>query len=125
MSADVDAELELMRLRSRLYDLLDELDIIGEPRAAMIDDPERAVPILESARRARGVRSVAAIAIARFRRPEPPAPEPEPELVDAPPGLADLEQVWSLGEFTQATMLPLMAAAITRHGGFAAIKPRT
>lgn len=112
-----------MRLRARLYDLLDELDIIGEPRAAMIDDPERALPILESSRRARGVRSIAAVAIARFRRPDPPAPEPEPELDDGPPSLAAIEFAWSKSADVQAMVLPLMAASIERHGGFRNLSP--
>ena len=127
---DADNELARARLLKRLGELLDELQITGSVRQEMLAEPERAVPVLEHARDAYGVRNPAAFAISLWRQrnvihlTDGTAVRFEPEP-DAPPDLAAIEQVWALDtEALRSGLLKVMAAALTRHGGIAAALTR-
>lgn len=111
----------------RLGELLDELGMVGRIREEMLADPRRAVPVLEHAKGAHGVRNPGAFANSLWRQGAQhvglPAGlsvrlDPEPELESGPPDLDALEQAWVLDESALRTgLLKLMAAAYTRHGG--------
>lgn len=109
----------------RVRELTRELGIAGPVELAMLTEPERAVAVLEYARRARHVRSPAALAIARWRAGFDPRPvELEPPVAAAgPPTLAAIEHAWSLEPAPFAgLLLRCMAFALERAGGFAELQ---
>lgn len=112
------------RTKLRLYELLEQLDITGRIRAEMVEEPERALRVLEAAIRARGARNRAALAVSRWQAEPFDAPRPLPQRieVDEPPTLAALEHAWSTSPNVQQMVLPLIARGIERHGGFQRLK---
>jgi len=122
-----DAELDglaMLALEQRVAQLLDELRVEGSIRREMLDEPRAAYAILVYVQDL-PVKNPATQAIrfwAQRRRPQPP-------LEGGPPTLSALEFAWSRdtlpdGEPNPAVsaLLKLMAAAITRHGGFAQLQ---
>ena len=130
----LDDELARARLLKRLGELADELGIVGGVRSEMLAEPARAVPVLEHAKGAVGVRNPAAFAISLWRRQDRDVAlpdgltvrfqrEPEP---DEPPALDALEQAWALDHSALRTgMLKLLAAGLARHGGLGPLRERT
>lgn len=112
----------------------DRMGIVSfETRAELIGEPDLALRVLGRAANTPGIHNPAAFAIARFRKgrdrraTEARARRREgiagelAEVTPAPPRLRDLEQAWSLGpSAARDALLRAMAAAVGRHGGFAA-----
>lgn len=118
-------ELDLLERKALAHGLMDELGIYGRMREEMLDDLERAIAVLSTARDASGARNRAALAIANFRRgadPRPATPARE-ELVEEAPSLSALEYAWAhqwtspIGE----TLIRMMGYAIERNGGASAM----
>jgi len=125
VNEELEDELERLRLRRDVNGYLDELDIRSPAiRSEMLDEPERALRILDTASSAPRIRNRAAFAIARWRDRDRRSAEPavleiteDEELV--PPTLDVLELQWSQEpSFVGGLVLKLMAAAIARAGGF-------
>jgi hypothetical protein len=139
----VSDELELLAARARVNELVDELAIDSmRLRDEMLDNPGRAIAVLEHARRARGIRNPASFAIARWRAGADPrirARQPaslashlashldEMEATGAPT-LEALEFAWHLEDESSPVaepMLRLLACAIERNGGMRAVLERS
>ena len=126
-------ELDRLAAVARLTELLNDIGIDGAPALSMLGDPFAAVPILEGARRKRGIRNPAAFATRAWQRlleqrARPVrAPEPRIEVVDEPPTLSHLEHHWSLGMDARVEEWALRAyfvPAIERAGGLRAMLER-
>jgi len=114
-------------LRERLYVLMADFGIYSEEvRAAMLQDPERAILLLEAARRPpRKIRNPAAWAITRFRHGEDPRsrhyePEPEPELELGLPTVEGIDYIAAEARrsWVGVAMMRLVAIALEREGGY-------
>ena len=124
-----DEELERLRLKARVLDLVDELAILSDRlRAEMLADPERAIAVLEYALDEPNVKNPASFAIASWRTGADPrrrssSSSAREELpTEEPPTLSALEYAWSrerspIGE----TLLRMMAFSIERNGGATAM----
>jgi hypothetical protein len=121
---------DILQSRARVRRLTAELGIVSDAiTAAMLDDPGRAVRVLDRAKTARGIRDRAAFAVGMWRNgwglPAPVLPPPVSDFDEGgPPSLSALEYAWSRGwggrddHAVGDALLYLMAAALAKHGGF-------
>ena len=104
-----------------------ELDITGAIQLEMLDDPDRAAAVLAHAMLPRKIRNRAAFATANWKSGFDPRTSPKPvqELLEGEPGpptLSALEYLWSKPPAVGEMLLPLVAIAVTRAGGFKALQ---
>jgi hypothetical protein len=138
------SELELLEMRARVHELVDEIGIDSTRlRDEMTDEPARALRVLEHARRARGIRNRASFAISRWRGGAPPARRAAETALEwkaeaarrelasspeGPPTLEALELAWHLEELGSpiaAPVLRLLVLAVERSGGCRALLERS
>jgi len=125
--SDIDPLL-LRAIQERVAQLMDEIGLQGSIRSEMLASPREAYPVLIFVVDMPHTKS-RAIQARRWWAKRKPEPRPAPLAGEGPPTLSALEFAWSRdtlpdGEPNPAVtaLLKLMAAAITRHGGFAQLQ---